>query len=164
MAESSNTKMKKVIVIGVDSSSESLHSLEWTLDNLIPTCESLFKLVLIHVKIQALSVLRFAGPGVGDVVSLVETDLKKTATLVTEKVKEICDKRSFLDYKQEVMEGDARNVLCEAVDKHNADILVVGSHGYGAFKRVILGSVSDYCAHHANCSVLIVKKPKIAAR
>jgi nucleotide-binding universal stress UspA family protein len=35
----------------------------------------------------------------------------------------------------ELVEGDARNVLCEAVDKHNASILVVGSHGYGAIKR-----------------------------
>lgn len=35
----------------------------------------------------------------------------------------------------EVMEGDARNVLCEAVEKHHASMLVVGSHGYGAIKR-----------------------------
>lgn len=35
----------------------------------------------------------------------------------------------------EVVEGDARNVLCEAVEKHHADMLVVGNHGYGAIKR-----------------------------
>lgn len=35
----------------------------------------------------------------------------------------------------ETIEGDPRNVLCEAVEKHNASILVVGSHGYGAIKR-----------------------------
>ena len=35
----------------------------------------------------------------------------------------------------EVVEGDPRNVLCEAVEKHHASILVVGSHGYGAIKR-----------------------------
>jgi len=35
----------------------------------------------------------------------------------------------------EVFEGDARNILCEVVDKHHASILVVGSHGYGAIKR-----------------------------
>lgn len=37
----------------------------------------------------------------------------------------------------EVVEGDARNVLCEAVEKYHASILVVGSHGYGAIKRYI---------------------------
>ena len=35
----------------------------------------------------------------------------------------------------EVFEGDARNILCEVVDKHHASLLVVGSHGYGAIKR-----------------------------
>ena len=35
----------------------------------------------------------------------------------------------------EVVEGDARNVICDAVDRHHASILVVGSHNYGAVKR-----------------------------
>jgi hypothetical protein len=26
--------------------------------------------------------------------------------------------------------------------------------------RAILGSVSDYCTHHAHCTVMIVKRPK----
>lgn len=39
------------------------------------------------------------------------------------------------DVTVEVVEGDARNVMCEAVEKHHASILVVGSHGYGAIRR-----------------------------
>lgn len=35
----------------------------------------------------------------------------------------------------EIVEGDARNVLCDAVERHQATMLVVGSHGYGAIKR-----------------------------
>ncbi|KAE9607451.1 putative rossmann-like alpha/beta/alpha sandwich protein [Lupinus albus] len=27
--------------------------------------------------------------------------------------------------------------------------------------RAVIGSVSDHCAHHARCSVMIVKKPKL---
>ena len=38
------------------------------------------------------------------------------------------------DVVVEVMQGDARNVLCEAVEKHQASLLVVGSHGYGVIK------------------------------
>lgn len=37
----------------------------------------------------------------------------------------------------EVFEGDARNILCEAVDKHHASLLVVGNHGHGAIKRSV---------------------------
>lgn len=40
-----------------------------------------------------------------------------------------------VDVSYEVFEGDARNVLCEAVERHHAEMLVVGSHGYGALKR-----------------------------
>ena len=35
----------------------------------------------------------------------------------------------------EVVEGEPRYVLCNAAEKHHADLLVVGSHGYGAIKR-----------------------------
>lgn len=37
----------------------------------------------------------------------------------------------------EVGEGDARNVLCDAVDRHHASILIMGSHGYGKLKRYL---------------------------
>lgn len=33
------------------------------------------------------------------------------------------------------MEGKASRVLCDAVERHKADILVIGSHGHGIFKR-----------------------------
>ncbi|BAT14911.1 Os11g0621825 [Oryza sativa Japonica Group] len=32
----------------------------------------------------------------------------------------------------------------------------MGSHGYGLFKRALLGRVSDYCVRNASCPVLIV--------
>jgi nucleotide-binding universal stress UspA family protein len=35
----------------------------------------------------------------------------------------------------EVIDGEPRHVICNAVEKHGADLLVVGSHGYGAIKR-----------------------------
>lgn len=40
-----------------------------------------------------------------------------------------------VEIEVEVIEGDARNVLCDAVDKHRASILILGSHGYGKLKR-----------------------------
>ncbi|KAG9441135.1 hypothetical protein H6P81_016989 [Aristolochia fimbriata] len=166
---------EKKIIIGVDDSGESLYSLEWTLDHLIipmkgtTTEPSRFKVILFHVKPPATHVLRLAGPeiwspplvaGAADVLTRVESDIKRMATSVAKMVTDICERRSFKDFEVETAEGDARDLLCKAVERHKAEMLVLGSHGYGAFKRVILGSVSDYCAHHAHCSVLIVKKPK----
>lgn len=39
------------------------------------------------------------------------------------------------DVGYEAMEGDARSVICEAVDRHHAEVLVVGCHGYSKWKR-----------------------------
>jgi nucleotide-binding universal stress UspA family protein len=41
----------------------------------------------------------------------------------------------------------------------DADLLVVGSHGSGPLKELILGSVSSYCAHHSTCPVVLVRTP-----
>ncbi|KAJ7977562.1 Universal stress protein A [Quillaja saponaria] len=156
------TVEKQVMVVGVDDSDHSSYALEWTLDHFfIPYASNPnFKLVLVHAKPSATSTVGLAGPGAAEVLPIVDSDLRRIAARVIEKAKEICISKSVNDVVVEVVEGDARNVLCEAVEKHHAAILVVGSHGYGAIKRAVLGSVSDYCAHHAHCSVMIVKRPK----
>nr|AGV40783.1 universal stress protein [Salicornia brachiata] len=154
---------KPVMLVAVDDSEQSFYALEWTLDHFFtPFAPNFpFKLILVNSKPTPTSAIGFAGPGGSEVLPFVDTDLKKISARVIEKAKEMCHSKSVPDVSAEIVEGDARNVLCEAVESHHASMLVVGSHGYGAIKRAVLGSVSDYCAHHAHCSVMIVKKPKI---
>ncbi len=53
--------------------------------------------------------------------------------------------------------GSPRRVIVEEADAWGADLIVVGSHGYHTWERMLLGSVSQTVAAHADCSVEIVR-------
>jgi nucleotide-binding universal stress UspA family protein len=52
-------------------------------------------------------------------------------------------------------EGPAGPALVAASD--DAELLVLGCHGHGPITGMLLGSVTNYCVHHASCSVVIVR-------
>jgi nucleotide-binding universal stress UspA family protein len=60
----------------------------------------------------------------------------------------------------EVLIGSPESRIVETAEEMHADLIVVGSHGYNRWERLLLGSVSDSVVHHAPCSVLIVRAPK----
>ncbi len=53
-------------------------------------------------------------------------------------------------------EGDAGEVLINAAERENIDLLIVGNKGMTGAKRFLLGSVPHKVSHHAPCDVLIV--------
>jgi nucleotide-binding universal stress UspA family protein len=56
-------------------------------------------------------------------------------------------------------EGPAAKDLIDA--SKGADLLVVGSRGLGGFSGLLLGSVSQQCALHAHCPIVIVRPPEL---
>jgi nucleotide-binding universal stress UspA family protein len=59
----------------------------------------------------------------------------------------------------EVLFGSPESRIVETAEAIHPDIIVLGSHGYSRWERLLLGSVSDSVVHHAPCSVLIVRTP-----
>ena len=51
-------------------------------------------------------------------------------------------------------EGQPADVL--VAESKDAEMLVVGSRGLGGFRGLLLGSVSQQCAHHATCPLVVV--------
>ena len=59
-----------------------------------------------------------------------------------------------VEIELQAIQGAPAGVLVAA--SRDADLLVVGSRGHGGFVGLLLGSVSQQCAHHAECPVVIV--------
>lgn len=57
----------------------------------------------------------------------------------------------------ETLFGSPESRIVETAEQMKADLIIVGSHGYNRWERLLLGSVSDSVIHHAPCSVLIVR-------
>ena len=56
----------------------------------------------------------------------------------------------------QAIEGSPPDVLLEAAQDFDADVIVVGSQGLTGAARFVLGSVASAVAHHAPCDVCIV--------
>lgn len=53
--------------------------------------------------------------------------------------------------------GDPTDAILDVAEEQDADLIVVGSRGLGAAKRLLHGSVSTKVMHHAPCAVLVVR-------
>jgi len=56
-----------------------------------------------------------------------------------------------------VTDGFAVEEICRVAAESNARLIVVGSHGWGAARRLLSGSVSTGLVHTAPCPVLVVR-------
>ncbi|MCI0663756.1 MAG: universal stress protein [Acidobacteria bacterium] len=58
----------------------------------------------------------------------------------------------------DIILGHEEEKIIEAAKEWGADLVVLGSHGKRGYERFLLGSVSQAVAHHAPCSVEIVRR------
>jgi len=61
------------------------------------------------------------------------------------------------DVAGEVLFGSPDSRIVELAEEINADLIVIGSHGYNRWERLLLGSVSNSVVQHAHCSVLVAR-------
>jgi len=59
-----------------------------------------------------------------------------------------------------IVEAESRNRILDIAAEWRADLIVLGSHGRKGLQRFLLGSVAEFVARHANCSVEIVRVPR----
>jgi nucleotide-binding universal stress UspA family protein len=64
---------------------------------------------------------------------------------------------SGVKVSHDVLYGSPESRIVETAEEMKSDLIVIGSHGYKSWERLLLGSVSSSVVHHAPCSVLVVR-------
>ncbi|KAK3442746.1 hypothetical protein EUGRSUZ_B03010 [Eucalyptus grandis] len=149
---------KRKVMVAIDESECSHHALVWALDNLKDSLVN-SPLVVFMAQPPSQQNLSFAANlGLARMYCPVSAEQHRKLTLaLLEKAKEICAARGVsAETITEV--GDPKVAICDAVEKNNVTLLILGDHGLGRIKQAILGSVSNYCVQYAKCPVLVVKK------
>ncbi|XP_042475254.1 universal stress protein A-like protein [Macadamia integrifolia] len=160
MAESEVQERR--IVVAVDEGEESMYALSWCLKNVVSQV-SKDTIILLYAKPISSVYPSVDGTGYmfsSDIIASMENYRRNLADCVMEKANNLCKDLPNIKVETRAQNGDPRDVICDVVEKINADLLVMGTHGYGLIKRAFLGSVSNHCAQNVKCPVLIVKKPK----
>jgi len=111
------------------------------------------RLVLVHVAQAAtLAPAGVGSPGRLLVGATVDTELAAGERLLEELILE----QGLAGAETRVVWGFAADRLADVADAEDAELLVVGSRGRGAFKAAFLGGVSTELVGVARCPVLVV--------
>ena len=134
------------IVVGVDGSAGSLDALRFAIDEARVSDATVKAVAAWHVPPAAY--------GVGWSVPIDDESFRvATEAKLQKALDEVGAANCGVTVTTELVRGQPADVLCEAAE--GAALLVVGSRGFGGFRGLLLGSVSQQCAHHAPCPIVI---------
>jgi nucleotide-binding universal stress UspA family protein len=142
-----------VIVVGVDHSEGAKAALRFALEEAKVRQATLRVVHAWQYGYIGATGLEGAYPAVGGDIKELH-DAAETALEGT--LRESIPETDTVEIERRVVEGRAAAVLVD--ESRGADLLVVGSRGHGGFAGLLLGSVSQRCAHHAACPVVIVHR------
>ncbi len=137
------------IVVGVDGSQSSRDALAWAAKRAELTGDTVDAVIAWQYPAVV------GGYGWGVVAAADADSYAELAAKVLSEAIAAAAVPAGVTVRQIVRQGFPAQVLLDAAD--GAGLLVVGSRGHGGFAGLLLGSVSQQCAHHATCPVVIVR-------
>jgi nucleotide-binding universal stress UspA family protein len=143
------------ILVGIDGSEGSKRALEWAAE------EAQLRSVRLRV-VHAYRTEWVYYPEYAAVRTIVSTtDLENEAKLLMDNaISELGERTKGVDVVTEVVnDANAAHALLERIEPETT-MVVIGSRGLGGFGGLLLGSVSQKVAHHAEVPVVIVPPEK----
>ncbi len=140
----------RTIVVGIDGSDASIAAARWAAEQARLTG---FRLEIVSA---------WQGPGSwgtswGTAIPI-PTDydpVADTQSMIDQAIASVAPEFPTVTIDSRAVEGHPAEVLVEA--SRHTELLVVSSRGHGEFTGMLLGSVSQHCAAHAHCPVVIVR-------
>lgn len=87
-----------------------------------------------------------------------EEETRHQAGVQLKKTLEAVAVPSEMMVSQEIRDGHAGQEILRAADDWDADLIVMGSHGFGFFNRLLLGSISTHVLRHGHRATLVVPR------
>ena len=85
-------------------------------------------------------------------------DLRREAqTILDEQVRKIEEAGGTVAIAHLKMNERRDEAIVHLAEEIGADLIVMGSRGFGGLKRALLGNVADSVVRHAHCPVLVVR-------
>ena len=144
------------IIVPTDFSEYSDLAFKRALD-LAEACQA--KIYLTHVVEEAPDIFaldRFDKEGQKKIMK----DLEKQSKEFFEKQIAKYPDTQKVDIETKVLRGVPTKEILALQKKIQADMLVIATHGQTAFEEFFWGNTASKIVRHANCSVLVVRKPK----
>jgi len=138
------------VVVGVDGSAESVQALSWAASYAAATGATIDALLSWHYP----AAVGVAPPGVAPKPMNEEMSAAAQAALEIA-LTEVFGTTAPDKVHTTIAYGHPAEVLIDA--SKDADLLVVGNRGHGAFTGMLTGSVSIHCVNHAYCPVVVVR-------
>ncbi|EFJ08605.1 hypothetical protein SELMODRAFT_177600 [Selaginella moellendorffii] len=160
------TPGERKIAIAVDLSAESAYAVKWAVAHYLRQGDSV---IVLHV--QPTSVLYGADWGPADttagpdasVQQKMEEDMEAFTSAKSTELAKPLEEANIPFRIHIVKDHDMKERICLEVERLGVDVMIMGSRGIGAerrTRRARLGSVSDYCVHHCDCAVVVVRLPE----
>jgi len=141
---------QELVVVGIDGSAQSVRALGWAARYATAT----------GARVQALLAWYYpdaagqAPVGVAPAPVRHQTEAQMQGTL-NEAIAKVYAAQPGPEVETRLGYGHPAQVLIEV--SKEADLLVLGSHGHGAFTGMLVGSVSIHCVTGAFCPVVVVR-------
>ena len=158
MSEHGESKKSSAVVVGVDGSAGSNEALRWALAEARlrkGRLRALHSWIYVHTLVPPLVGYPSAGEMIEPALADAAADAEQAAETILKRAIAELGEVDDVEVERVIVQGSPAQALIDAVSEQ--DLLVVGSRGHGGFANLLLGSVSQQCAQHAPCPVVIVR-------